>query len=261
MSLGRSRKSGCSGLSQPEPIAITIVDSMNGPAFNLAIETSTRQGSIALGRDDELMTVCLLGAQHRHTVQLMPQVQALAAEHGFGPADLREVYLSIGPGSFTGLRIAVTLAKMLARVTGCRLVAVPTLDVVAANVPVDDRTLAVCLNAKGGRCFTELYQAVDSQWQPRGEAQLLTPPQVCQQAGEEVVIAGDEAVLAMDWPGQVTRLDAALSQPVAQWVWRLGRSAAAAGRSVDPYQLAPLYVRLPDAEEKWRQNRATSDES
>ncbi|MHB1156642.1 MAG: tRNA (adenosine(37)-N6)-threonylcarbamoyltransferase complex dimerization subunit type 1 TsaB [Phycisphaerales bacterium] len=131
---------------------------MAGASYNLAMETSTRCGSVAVGRGDELLAHESLPPQQRHTVELLPRIDALARRFGFTPHDLAEVYVSIGPGSFTGLRIAVTMAKMFARVTGCKLVAVPTLDVVVRNAPDDATNIAVMLNAKRGQCFTGLYE-------------------------------------------------------------------------------------------------------
>jgi len=228
---------------------------MSDAAYNLAIETSTRDGSVALGCGDELLDAVALGRQQRHVVALMPALDDRMREHGVEPRQLGALFISIGPGSFTGLRIAVTIAKMLARACGSKIVAVPTLDVVAANVPADHEHLAVCLNAKGGRCFTGLYQRDGEQWRSAGEAALLTPAQVADAAPRPLAMVGDEAVGQLDWPAEVDVLDPALSVPEAKQVWRLGRALAAAGRFVDPYALTPLYVRLPDAEEKWQEAR------
>jgi tRNA threonylcarbamoyladenosine biosynthesis protein TsaB len=229
---------------------------MTDQSYNLAIETSTRDGSVALGRGDDLIEAAGVGRQQRHVVALMPKIDELMREHGATPDQLGELYISIGPGSFTGLRVAVTIAKMLARVHGSKIVAVPTLEAVAANVSTDHPHLAVCLNAKGGRCFTGLFNRTDDRWQATGEAELMTPKQVAQAAPRPLAMVGDQAVGQLDWPADVQIVDPAQSVPVAKHVWRLGRAMAGARRFVDPYELTPLYVRLPDAEEKWQQGRS-----
>ncbi len=229
-------------------------------AINLAIETSSRDGGVAVGRGDALIESVSLGPQQRHAVALMPAIDRLAQAHRFEPGDIGQVYLSIGPGSFTGLRIAVTVAKMLARGIGSKLVAVPTLDVVAANAPTDaGPRLAVCLNAKGGRCFTGRYERSGGGWFALGEADLLTPGQVAAVMAGPFALLGDAAVGALDWPAQATQLDATLAVPRAEQAWRLGRAIAARGEFVDPYALTPLYVRLPDAEEKRRQRQSAAE--
>ncbi len=222
---------------------------MSREPVSLAIETSSRLGSITLGRGDGVLASIDLPEQERHAVELLPRVDAVFAEHDLKPADLAEVYVSVGPGSFTGLRVAVTTAKVLARVTGCRLVAVPTLDVVVENAPADLPHVAVMLNAKGGRWFTGLYDRADGGWRARGAAQLLTPDAACALAGRPLAVLAD---VPPEAPEGVALLDRALAVARSEVVWRHGRAAAAAGRFVDPYALTPLYVRLPDAEEKWR---------
>ncbi|MFA7236550.1 MAG: tRNA (adenosine(37)-N6)-threonylcarbamoyltransferase complex dimerization subunit type 1 TsaB [Phycisphaeraceae bacterium] len=239
---------------------------MAGASYNLAMETSTRCGSIAVGWGDELLAYESLPPQQRHTVELLPRMDALARRFGFTPRDLAEVYVSIGPGSFTGLRIAVTMAKMFARVTGCKLVAVPTLDVVVRNAspamrvfelgrdefpPEPPRYVAVMLNAKRGQCFTGLYQRDGETWRTELEPALLTPAQVCERTERPLTVIGDH-LPEYDWPADVTLLTGDRATPRAETLWRLARAAAKAGRYVDPYALTPLYVRLPEAEELWR---------
>ncbi len=227
-------------------------------AHSLAIETSGRAGSIALGRAGELLAAVDLPAQQRHAVQLLPEVDRLTRELGVQPADLGAVYVSHGPGSFTVLRIAVAVAKMLARAVGSRLVAVPTLDVVARNVdPAAHEHLAVCLNAKGGRCFTGLYRSSGGAWEPAGEPALLTLAEVLAAAGRPLALVADK-LPASDTPldASIAVLDRELARPRAAEVWHIGEAMAAAGQFVDPYALTPKYVRLPDAEEVWRKKQA-----
>lgn len=240
---------------------------MGNAIYNLALETSTRCGSVAVGRGDELLAHESLPPQQRHTVELLPRIDALARRFGFTPHDLAEVYVSIGPGSFTGLRIAVTMAKLFARVTGCKLVAVPTLDVVVRNAEspvmavrglgrdVPPQHVAVMLNAKRGQCFTGLYERTGNGWRTKLEPSLLTPAQLCEQAPRPLTVIGDH-LPDYDWPADVTLITDERATPRAEILWQLGRAAAQENRFVDPYALTPLYVRLPEAEELWQQRNA-----
>jgi tRNA threonylcarbamoyladenosine biosynthesis protein TsaB len=224
---------------------------MSERAFNLAIETSSRRGSIAFGCGDEMRATAELGRQ-RHGVELLPAVDRLCGEQGCRPSEIGEVYVSVGPGSFTGLRIAVTTAKMLAMAWEAKITAVPTLDVVIENAGHDAPPhVAVMLNAKRGQCFTGLYERREDRWMAEGEATLMTPGEVCQRYAEPFGVIGDH-LPDHDWPQRAVLLDAGLATPRAEVAWRLGRSLAAAGQYIDAMELTPLYVRLPEAEEVWQ---------
>jgi tRNA threonylcarbamoyladenosine biosynthesis protein TsaB len=225
--------------------------------FNLAIETSSRAGSVAIGRSGRLLEAASLPPQRRHAVDLMPMIDRLTARHGARPADLRELYCSVGPGSFTGLRIGVTTAKVIAQVTGARIAPVGSLDVVARNAPAGVDRLAVCLNAKRGQCFTGVYQRDGEDWRPLLEPSLLGPAELMRRIEPPLAVIGD-ALPPFDWPRGVTLLPPELAEPRAEIVWRLGRRAADAGRFVTPWALTPLYVRLPEAEEVWQLKHSPS---
>src|ERR1051325_7330032 len=111
----------------------------------LAIETSGRIGSVALV--DETGAIKEREFPHglQHAAGLIPLIDELCSARGWKPADLREVYVSAGPGSFTGLRIGITLSKTLAFVTGAKLVAVPTMRVLVENAPSEARHVIVVL--------------------------------------------------------------------------------------------------------------------
>ena len=72
--------------------------------LELALETTTRQSSVTLGRGDDILETIDLPAQRRHNVALMPALDALLDRHNATPADLALLHVSVGPGSFTGLR-------------------------------------------------------------------------------------------------------------------------------------------------------------
>lgn len=233
---------------------------MDAAGFNLAIETSGRTGSVAIGRADELLEVADLPPQRRHAVDLMPVIDRLTAKQGAKPADIREIYVSVGPGSFTGLRIGITTAKVIAQVTGAKLAAVPTLDATVRNAPPEVKRAAVCLNAKRGQCFTGLFERGGEGWRPLIEPSLWTPAELMERAGMPLAVIGD-AMPAFEWPAGVTLLDPSLAVARAEVVWQLGRAQAKAGRFVPAMALVPLYVRLPEAEEVWQKKQENVPQS
>ena len=189
----------------------------------LAIDTSTGDGRIALGRGDALLETRPLPTRRRHNLELVPTLDALLADHGHSPRDLGELYLSLGPGSFTGLRIALATAKMLALTLRVKLVGVPTLDVLREQHP----DAMVCLNVK------------------RETAWSAGP-------GYDPALRPLDEIRATRLPLVADTLDgAAPARPDVAVLYRLGRSRAAANAYDDPLTLAPLYIREPEAVILW----------
>jgi tRNA threonylcarbamoyladenosine biosynthesis protein TsaB len=103
----------------------------------LAVETSGARGGIALADGDKLLGEVMLGEGLRHGRDLVPTIKDACERAGWDRRRIDLVAVSIGPGSFTGVRIAVTLAKVMAFDAGSKVVAVPSLRVMAENAPPD----------------------------------------------------------------------------------------------------------------------------
>ncbi len=141
-------------------------------AVILAVETSSRVGSAALALGPRLLEEVRLSGPMQHSSELFPAISSLLTSHGYVPGDIDQVHIAIGPGSFTGLRIAVTLAKAMHLAHAVRIVTVDSLDVVAANLagtdrgclaaqsegpPLPDR-IATLFDAKRGQFYAGVYQ-------------------------------------------------------------------------------------------------------
>jgi tRNA threonylcarbamoyladenosine biosynthesis protein TsaB len=220
--------------------------------YSLALETSSACASVALGCGDDLLEEVTLPPPRRHRVDLMPAVDDLCRRHRVTPADLAELFISTGPGSFTGLRIGITTAKALAAALPVRLVAVPTLDVLACNAP-SDRPAAPCLNLKRQSVFTAVYQRHGDAWRTVLEPALRTGDELLAAAPRPLTVIGDPLPEpAHGWPAEVRLITGDEARPRAAHLWRLGRLAALAGRFVEPDALLPLYARPPEAVELWQ---------
>lgn len=224
---------------------------MAADGYNLAIETSGRVGSIALGRGDRVLATRELPHKRRHDVGLIPAIDTLCGEHGVAPRDLREVYVSLGPGSFTGLRVGITTAKMLALSLGVRLVGVPTIEVLAANAPAD-ADVAVCLNVKKGSAYCAVYRGGAAVLPPA----LRTTEELFAQAPRPLAVLAE--VVDGELPPDVTRLPESDAVARAEVVYRLGRARAAEGSYVPAEEMVPLYVREPEAVTLWNAREAAA---
>jgi tRNA threonylcarbamoyladenosine biosynthesis protein TsaB len=99
----------------------------------LAIETSSRIGSVAIAVGKKILAEKTFSAPIRHSAEIFPAIGDILERFNRKPDNIEQIYISAGPGSFTGLRIAVTLAKTMHLANAAKIIAVDTLDVIAAN--------------------------------------------------------------------------------------------------------------------------------
>ena len=106
---------------------------MNPKSFILAVETSSRIGSVAIALGKNILAETTFSAPIRHSAEIFPAIGDILDRFSRKPDNIEQVHISAGPGSFTGLRIAVTLAKTMNLANAAKIIAVDTLDVIAAN--------------------------------------------------------------------------------------------------------------------------------
>ena len=136
----------------------------------LALDTATEKGSLALVAEDRVLMEYSLESPNAYLTCLMPGVAAILRNTGKEIADLTAVAVSTGPGNFTGLRIGLATAKTLAWSLRCPLVPVPTLEVLAAQVPFHPHPVGVVMDAKRGEVFWGLFRC------PEDQPQVLEGP-------------------------------------------------------------------------------------
>lgn len=216
----------------------------------LAVETSGMQGSIALLQPAGTVTERpLQSAGRRHAQTLVADVAQLLQDCGSRPSDISAVAVSIGPGSFTGLRVGVVFAKTFAWINSAQLIAVDTLQVIAQQVPAVIPLVTAVVDAQRGEVF-----AADYRWNPS--------TQLREAVSELRIVAADQlsTETPLSGPG-LTKLrerlpagclltDSDLWQPAAGTVARIGQQQLLQGAVADLIALEPVYVRRSYAEEK-----------
>jgi tRNA threonylcarbamoyladenosine biosynthesis protein TsaB len=225
----------------------------------IAIETSGRIGSIATFDDSRggVMEERTFPHGLQHAAQVLVIVDEMTRAAGWTPRDVQHVYVSIGPGSFTGLRIAATLAKTLALSIGVKIVAVPSVRVLVENAPHEASNVAIVLDAKRGQVFTASFrrEKLAGPWVEVEPAHLDTLSAVIARSAAPLHLIGEgipyhRDALALGKSLVITPEEA--WRPRAGVVARLGAQAASAGHFADPLTLTPVYIRLAEAEEKWQ---------
>lgn len=216
------------------------------PTLLLALDTSTRTVGLALYNGAQVLNETVWTSQDYHTVELAPAVAQALQRAGVSGDALGALGVATGPGSFTGLRVGLALAKGLAMARGLPLVGVPTLDYLAAAQPLLGMPLAAVLRAGRGRLAVSWYGQVDGAWQQSQKVEVLTleelahkvqePTQVCGELSKEereFLVGGQPNIRLASPAGSLRR-----PSYLAELAWKRWK----AGQVDDPASLAPIYL-------------------
>jgi tRNA threonylcarbamoyladenosine biosynthesis protein TsaB len=224
----------------------------------LALDTTDPVGSVAAMADGNLLLELTLSSQHRTAQSLAPGIKSLLERLDWKPADVQLVALTIGPGSFTGLRIGIALAKTFAYAVGAEILGINTLDAIAEAAPPDVSALAAAVDAQRGDLVTRSFIR-DQQgfFVPTGDQRLLPIDQWLQQLPAGMFVTGPVlGKFISRLPAHVTALDQKYWTPRAAMVAQLAHRQYAAGRRDDLWILTPQYSRRSAAEEKMAISRS-----
>ncbi len=224
----------------------------------LAVESATLSGGVALLDGDSLLGEITLNIAITHSERLMSAVDRLLADCGLAPADLDGLAVSVGPGSFTGLRVGLATVKALAMALDLPVAAVPTLDALAARLPFADAPVCPILDARKGEVYLSLYRWREGVMAREWDYLALAPELAAARLIAPVILLGDGIEACRPWLSRLGAgarvAPAAQRLPSAATVAGLGRAALAAGAGVGPESLAPLYLRPSEAELKARRS-------
>ncbi len=219
----------------------------------LAIETSGPLGSAALLESDRVLAEHSLELGKKHAQSLIPTIRQALADCGRSPRDVGLTAVSIGPGSYTGLRVGVVCAKSFAYAVQCPLVAVDTLLAIACNSPSELARVDVIADALRGDLFAGHYERhATGQWIGSGEVRVVRAEDWAAELTDSCMVSGPglEKFSALT-AGRCPVLPAEFWVPSAANIARLGAQSLAAGRSADPWDIEPLYLRRSSAEVQW----------
>jgi tRNA threonylcarbamoyladenosine biosynthesis protein TsaB len=218
----------------------------------LALETTEKIGGVALAIDGNLLAELKLDANQRSAQSLAPAMSAILKQAGWRPSDVQLVAVSVGPGSFTGLRIGVTTAKMFAYAVGADILGVDTLEAIATAAPADVAKLSAVIDAQRGQVVAHDFARHSDGWfEPVGPEKLLDVDAWLKGLPKGIAVTGPVLQkLADRLPSHVRVLDSQDWPPRASLVARLAARDYAAGRRDDLWKLVPHYSRRSAAEEK-----------
>jgi tRNA threonylcarbamoyladenosine biosynthesis protein TsaB len=219
-----------------------------------AVDSSTPLGSVALYDDDRLVGAASESVSNAHGESLLPLIDRAFAEVGWRPGDVGRWVVGIGPGSFTGVRIAVATVRGVVLATGAELAAVTSLHAMAHLAPsslASGALVVPVLDALRGDVFVQAFGAADG---PIGEPAVIAASAVepwLSSLPEDTRARPVHVVGAAAWGvplGTLTTRDVCRPQGWDSVVPHASGVAAAArafASQVDPDALEPAYVRAP----------------
>jgi tRNA threonylcarbamoyladenosine biosynthesis protein TsaB len=236
-----------------------------GHKLAIAIETSGRLGSVAIGRGNDCVSEIVFSGHMKHSADLFSTLETVLGHAEATVGDVEQVYITTGPGSFTGLRIAVTAAKMFEFAQNMKIIAADSMDVLAESAsryladtekPVD--CIATILDAKKGLFYAAVFDLVGGDWQKCLDTQAITAEELLgwlEASGKQRVgLLGEGLVYyAEKFNAPFTYiLDEAYWSATAAGLYRVGRRMAEQGLFTEALALTPKYIRGPGAVKKVR---------
>jgi tRNA threonylcarbamoyladenosine biosynthesis protein TsaB len=210
----------------------------------LAIDTATALIGVSLDDGDQVLVERIWRSPRHHTVQLGPEVALTLQSAGASVEDLSVIAVASGPGSYTGLRIGMALAKGLALSNDLPLVAVPTLSAVARAQPASEKPLLAVLEVGRGRVAAVWYKWGRQAWQAESEPVVLAWSDLIEQLKEPTIVAGElgaaRARLAKHKWAEPVGPEACLRRP--SYLGAVARQLLDEGVDTDPALAVPSYL-------------------
>ena len=230
----------------------------------LAIETAVERVGVAVGDSAGVRASAMLSSERRHAESLAPMIGFVLGQAGLTVADIDQIAVDAGPGLFTGMRVGLTTAQMMAWALDVPVIPVCSLDALAYGHGPSEDPVAVALDARRGEVYFALYRESEE----HGEPQILRAPEVMSPQDAAIAIAdrGETTVCigsgfqrhaqefeTVPW---VRNGSAHLTMPRAEDVLGLAALRAAREMWTSADAVEPVYLRAPDAEIHWQTREA-----
>jgi tRNA threonylcarbamoyladenosine biosynthesis protein TsaB len=229
----------------------------------LGFDTATQQVSVAMSADGALIGELRLGGHdRRHAEHLVPGIRYLCDQVDVELAQVSGIAVGLGPGLFTGLRVGVTTAKVMAQALRVPVVGIPSLDLIAYPLRHADRRIVAVLDARRREVFHARYQPVPGGVQRVSEYEVVSPDDLVADlvaAGDEVLLAGDGALRYRDAFGvdRAEQAGSSFAAPSSAALLELAAARMEREEFSSAWEIQPLYLRQSDAEIEWERRLAS----
>jgi len=229
----------------------------------LGLDTATRRVGVVLANEQGMLGRVELGgtadtAPPRHAETLAPAIAWCCERCGVELTQLSAVAVGIGPGMFTGLRVGVTTAKVLAQSLRVPVIAVPSLDLLAYPLRYARRLVVATIDARRNELYWAVYRQVPGGVQRVSDYELGTPDDLVAELearGEDALLCGDGSLRFTDafepLGGRVELAGPAHASPSLSALAELARARYEREDFCAPSEVLPMYLRKSDAEIAW----------
>ena len=218
----------------------------------LSVNTSTRQYSLAVMTDEILLGEYVLPPGSSHFGDLMPALHELLSKVGLGAQELEGLVVALGPGSFTGIRIGLSVIKGLSQCLNIPAVGVPTLCAMASQLPYLREDICPLVTSRKGEVFTALFR-----WSSKGRLSRIKQDVCVRMSGLRSIVKNKTIFIGNDLADQGPTLKQQLGgktllAPAHLWnlkassVGALGLKRLKRGDSDNLSELVPIYLRGAD---------------
>ena len=230
----------------------------DGKMTILAMDTATMVSSVAVTTEDRVLAELTAETRFTHSETLVANIEEVLRLADVKREELSAVAVSLGPGSFTGLRIGLAAAKAIAYALSIPLVGVPTLEVLAAAFPSPGAVVAPLIDAQKGNGYFALYRFTETGLVCEKDVCVASPEEIADAIANEestVTLAGDFARKLMqkgvELPKNASLAPITHIMPRAALVAARGILRLQNGEGKSPMELEPIYVRRSEAEVLW----------
>lgn len=225
----------------------------------LAVDTSSMIAAVAVKEGNTLLGEYILNDGHTHSQKLIPMIMELMSGLGLQPTDIDVYAASIGPGSFTGLRIGVVTVKSMAYAVNKPVVGVPTLDALAYNLPPGDKLICPIIDARNMQVYTAFYSWDEGIFTRKSDYMAVAVQELSEKLKDikkQCVFTGDGVLVHKEllkslMGEKVFFAPGNLLLQKASSVAELGLLKFLEGQYEKPFDLTPFYLRKPQAERKF----------
>lgn len=228
----------------------------------LGIDTSTSCGSVGLVIDEQVVSEYLLNISVTHSERLLGAIEFVLREARCPMEELDGWAISLGPGSFTGLRIGVSAIKGLAFATRKPVAGISTLDVLGSQISPTPHLICPILDARKKEVYTAFYRYEEGKLLKRlSQYQTMRPEDLIKKIEERTIFVGDGVKTYGDYikkslPSLSLFPPAPIHLPHGSTVARLGLELLLRGEYLDLSTFTPIYVRPSEAEVKWQERHS-----